>query len=241
VDNYWAERAKRYDNLDWVKDGAFLSLIIDAGEFSPADRVLDVGTGTGIISRLLSPLVRHVTAIDSSPDMLNKTDGLCNVDYRLCDVRDLPWKADAFDKVVARYVFHHITLGASKAMAECYRVLRPNGIMVFAEGVPPSNRTRQDFIDIFKLKEDRLTFMPEDMYVMMHQAGFETVVMHTLWLPQMSVRNWLESSDLSKEKQDVIYKMHTDAPDYFKHDYHLTVTENDCRINMKVVVMAGVK
>lgn len=239
---YWRQRAERYNNLQWVNSSDFIGEILKAGDFTRTDKVLDVGTGTGVIARVLSPIVRKVTAIDSSPDMMHKADGrFSNIEYRICDARAMPWRSGTFNRVVARYVFHHIIEDTQKAMDECYRVLKIGGRMVFAEGVPPSDRTCRDFIAIFKLKEDRLTFTPLSMRRLLLGSGFDHIEVKELWLEQMSVRNWLESSDLPKEKQDVIYKMHVDASGYFKNDYNMTVTDTDCLIDMRIAIVTGTK
>jgi ubiquinone/menaquinone biosynthesis C-methylase UbiE len=242
VYNYWKQRALRYNNLQWVNSDSFMNAIIIAGEFTKTDKVLDVGTGTGVVANILAPIVKKVIAIDSSPDMMNKINHRPkNVEYRICNARTLSFNNETFDKVVARYVFHHILQGTEQAMLECYRVLKTGGRIVFAEGVPPSDRAKQDFIDIFKLKEQRLTFTPTEMEDLLLYSGFRNTKIEDLWLRQMSIRNWLESSDLDKEKQVIIYKMHTEAPQYLKDDYNMTITKKDCLIDMRIAIVSGVK
>ena len=48
-------------------------------------------------------------------------------------------------------------------MRECYRVLKPGGKMILIEGVPHNERLKSDFIKIMNLKEERLTWMPEEL------------------------------------------------------------------------------
>jgi len=239
---YWKQRAERYDNLEWVNSTDFVQAIIATGRFKPADHVLDVGTGTGVMARVLSPIVRKVTAMDSSPDMMGKiNDRLANVEFKVCDARAMPWRSGTFNKIVARYVFHHIIEGTQKAMNECYRVLKIGGRMVFAEGVPPSDRTYQDFVNIFKLKEERLTFTPTNMRRILLCSGFTHIEIKDLWLRQMSVRSWLKNSDVDDVTQERIYRMHEAAPAYFQDDYNMTVTDDDCLIDMRIAVAIGVK
>ena len=242
IKSYWEQRAMEYNNLSWANDKGFLDHIIAAGNFRSSDTVLEVGTGTGLVAKAISPLVKKITAIDSSSHMLNLTPNeLSNIEWVVGDTRSLPYKDDTFDRVVARYVFHHILCGTAKAMSECYRVLKRGGSMIFVEGVPPSRRTLQDFISIFALKENRLTFMPEDMANMMSAAGFVQLQSEMLLLRQMSVNNWLRSSGLSDNRQQTIFKMHQNASACFKEDYRMTETENDCLIDMKIIILVGNK
>ena len=240
--NYWKQRAERYNNLDWVNSQTFMKAIISAGKFKPSDWVLDVGTGTGVVAYAVAPLVKYVTAIDNSPDMMDKINHKpVNVMYKVCDATNIQWKEETFDKVVARYVFHHIIEGTQKAMDECYRVLKPGGLMVFAEGVPPSKRTKRDFVNIFRFKEDRLTFMPRDMENLMITSGLKPLTTTLLKLKRMSIKNWLDSSDLDTGSQARIYAMHVNAPQYFKDDYDMVITDDDSLISMTVAIVVGVK
>lgn len=241
---YWKRRATVYNNLDWVKDKQFLNAIVASGGFRRSDIVLDAGTGTGIIAETVAPLVKRVVALDVSPHMMSMATNHCrNIEWLVGDMCDLKFAANTFDIIAARHVFHHI-LGeakSKKAMAECYRVLKHDGVMVFAEGVPPSQRTKQDFIEIFKLKEKRVTFMPEDMVDLMVSVGFAVVSRQSLRLKRMSVRNWVCSGGTPKPAQKAIFLLHRNAPSYFKEDYRMVETEDDCLIDMRMEILTGVK
>jgi len=240
--SYWKRRALVYNNLAWTKNDQFIQSILVAGRFQKTNTVLDAGAGTGIVAKAVAPLVNTVVAMDTSPHML---DLVPTDDHKIVwcvgDLRDVPYDDGYFDAIVARYVFHHITDNTDKAMSECYRVLRPGGVIVFAEGVPPSYRVRQDYIDIFELKEDRITFMPSDMRKLLSSAGFKIGSTKILWLRQMSIRNWVESGGVPKKVQDIIFAMHRDAPQYFKDDYNMTETDDDCLIDMRIAIIVGVK
>ena len=238
---FWKTRARKYNELQWANDRSYLELIKKAGEFGKGDFVLDAGTGTGKIVQEVSPLVEEVIGIDISPDMLDNGDWTGN---RYClrrDVRDPLFKEDTFTKVTARMVFHGLLDGAQDAMNECHRVLRPGGKMVLAEGVPPSIDVKQDYIEIFKLKEPRLTFMESDLVELMENANFKNIAIHTHFMREMSVGNWLEKSGLPEEIQDKIFEMHITAGDHFKKAYNMRIIRGDCLIDMKNAVIVGEK
>ena len=113
--------------------------------------------------------------------------------------------------------------------------------MVFSEGVPPSPEVKPDYIEIFKLKEKRLTFMEEDLIALMERAGFENVKLEIIWLRRMSVRNWLTNSGLPQTIQDEIYALHVNAKDYFKEAYNMVDAGGDCYIDMKMAILKGEK
>ena len=126
-------------------------------------------------------------------------------------------------------------------MNECYRVLKTGGLMVFSEGVPPSPEVKQDYIEIFKLKEKRLTFMEADLIALMERAGFNNIQVNIVWLRRMSVRNWLTNSGLPQSIQDEIFELHVNAKDYFKRAYNMVEADRDCLIDMKMAILIGMK
>lgn len=45
------------------------------------------------------------------------------------DVRPWPWADNSADAIVARAVFEHLHIGLEESMAECWRILKPGGIL----------------------------------------------------------------------------------------------------------------
>lgn len=244
-DAYWARRAQEYDQLQWVNEERYLKTFVELGDFQPQDIVLDVGTGTGAIARAIAPLVREVIGVDRSQEMLEriKDDGRWqrNLYFIKRDILEPIFLDEMFDKVTARMVFHHLVGQTEPAMAQCVRMLKPGGRLILAEGVPPTEDVRPDYVRIFQAIEPRETFMEGDLKALMERAGFQQVRFQTLVLSQMSVRNWLEHRGLPKAVQDRVFTMHVKAGDYFKTAYHMTITPNDCLIDMKVAIVVGEK
>jgi ubiquinone/menaquinone biosynthesis C-methylase UbiE len=239
--NYWKKRADNYNKLDWVNHQMYLDKFVQAGNFKKTDVVLDIGTGTGAIAHAVSPFVKEVIGLDKSQSMLEHSNWYGNMYFIRRNIFHPIFRDDTFDKVTARHVFHHILRGTQPAMDECYRVLKKGGLMVFSEGVPPSPGVKQDYIEIFKLKEKRLTFMEKDLVALMDRAGFANIKSDILRLKKMSVRNWLANSGLPPTVQERIFDLHTNAGDYFKKAYDMVETADDCFINMKMVILTGEK
>jgi ubiquinone/menaquinone biosynthesis C-methylase UbiE len=141
-----------------VIDGA-----IERAELTPGDRVLDLGTGTGAVSALASPLVGDegtVLAVDISPAMLEiargrfEALGLANVSVREGRAEEIPAGDGAFDTVIASLSLM-FALDKEAAAHELARVLRPGGRFVAAVWAGPD---RSDFI---RLQQMAASFGPE--------------------------------------------------------------------------------
>ena len=238
---FWKIRSKKFNKLNWANDISYIKMFVRSGEFKESDIVLDVGTGTGIMAHAISSVVKKVIGIDVSQDMLDQCEEGDGNQYIKRDIRDLKFPDNVFDKVTARLVFHHIIDDTQKAMDECYRVLKKGGKIILAEGVPPTSKVRREYISIFKLKEERLTFTEEGLVNLMMKSGFKNIRVLQHITKKFSVNNWLENSGLMKEKQDKIFELHVEASDIFKKAYNMRITNDDCFIDIKNLILVGEK
>lgn len=236
---FWKQRAEKYNQLDWANRSGYLESFLAAAELAPTDITLDVGTGTGIIAGQIAPLVRTVTGVDASAEMLahaRETYNAPNIRFQQADVRSLPFETGSFDKVTARMVFHHVLEGAETGIQEIFRILRPGGIFVFSEGIPPTPDLRAWYTEMFALKEERRTFLESDISQLIGSAAFSRIESSLYLSQQVSVRNWLENGAVPEENRRKIWQMHLDLSDDGKRAYKMTVTPDDILIDMKFVI-----
>ncbi len=106
------------------------------------DRVLDIGTGTGIVPRILSevaPAPGMVAGCDLSTGMLLRARAQVEGMYVLAaDATALPFQDESFHLVTASFVLSHVREYAS-ALAEARRVLKPSGTIAVTSWAPPSD------------------------------------------------------------------------------------------------------
>lgn len=233
----WIERVKGYNDLQWVKDDGFLQAFLDASHLEGGDKVLDVGCGTGLLMKAI-PFC-DVTGIDNSPAMLQ------GIGQRM-DARAMSFEDRSFDKVLARMVLHHITEGIDKALAECYRVLKPGGLMVVGEALPPVEEYRKDrdFIKrwyrrMFRLKEDRLIFSEYDIVNLLAAAGFREIRIDYYTIERLSVKNWIQNGGLPKDKALKLWRAYHKVPQKVAWAYHLAKVPGDVLINCRHAIVTA--
>lgn len=237
---YWKMRATGYEQLEWAKQGSYLDAFLHAGGFCQDDVVLDVGTGTGIIAHALAPAVKRVVGLDSSVDMLEQARAtqMPNEEFLEGDIRETDFPEGSFNKITARMVFHHIMTDIDLAVANCHRFLRPGGRLILSEGVPPHPDVKDWYTEMFKLKEERRTFLEQDLVDLVRAGGFKEPQIVTYTASQMSIRNWLQKSGLTQDIQDRIYQMHLELDGLGKH-YRMKVTDEDIFLDWKFVILSA--
>jgi ubiquinone/menaquinone biosynthesis C-methylase UbiE len=140
----YAEHADSYHELVSAEDAAGeLPRALSALGPLAGKSALDVGAGTGRVTRLLAEAGANVTAIEQSPAMLAvaQRELAERATLVLGDARELPFDRASFDFAVAGWVFGHFRHwneagwrdDVSRAIGEMRRVVRPGGTAVVIE------------------------------------------------------------------------------------------------------------
>jgi SAM-dependent methyltransferase len=115
--------------LRWARRAKMLR-----SHLAPGMRVLELGCGTGYLTRELARSGADIVAIDVSPELLQIARADCsatNVRYEIQNACGLSYPDAVFESAVGSSVLHHLDI--KEALHEIYRVLKPGGTIYFTE------------------------------------------------------------------------------------------------------------
>ena len=117
----------------------FKRRIVGLAKLTPEDRVLDVGCGTGVLTRLAAQQAAEAVGIDAAPEMIDVArakaarQGL-RVDFRAALIEDIPFPDAHFDVAFSTLMIHHLPPEVKHTgLREVLRVLKPGGRLLVAD------------------------------------------------------------------------------------------------------------
>lgn len=130
------------------QEGRYRKLAIRLLDLHGSERVLDVGCGTGILTRQIAQRLSGSDAcavgLDAAPKMIQvaqrHAQGLPHLQFDVGVAETLAYRDASFDCAVSTFFFHHIDADLKRlSLAELRRVLKPGGKLIIVDVDVPSN------------------------------------------------------------------------------------------------------
>jgi ubiquinone/menaquinone biosynthesis C-methylase UbiE len=155
----FTRQAEPFSKAAPINDETALRLVIEATGAGPADDVLDVACGPGIVVCAFARVARHATGIDITPAMIERARALAsqrrleNVTWIAGDVEPLPFPDASFSVVISRLAFHHLERPGA-VLSEMRRVCRPDGVVAVVDITSPDDPTRAEAMNAMERLRD---------------------------------------------------------------------------------------
>jgi 2-polyprenyl-3-methyl-5-hydroxy-6-metoxy-1,4-benzoquinol methylase len=168
-------KAERYENNAprVINVKTIAAAILRKCSFSKDQRIMDFGSGTGLLTQEIAPHVGHITAIDMSPAMnevLRGKAGKFECELEIVEIDLSESSIDrSFDAIISSMTIHHVE-NISAILAKFYAMLKPGGAIALADLVSEDGSFHKDNEGVF-----HFGFDPDEFLDLARKAGFENL------------------------------------------------------------------
>ena len=151
VQGMFTRIAHRYDLMNRLmtagQDIRWRRHVIALADLKPGARLLDIGAGTGDLSReaLRQQPKASVVSADFTLEMMRVGQKLGPLPFSAADALHLPFGDKSFEAVVSGFLMRNVT-DLHKAVQEQYRILKPRGRIVILDTTRPKKNLLSPFI-----------------------------------------------------------------------------------------------
>lgn len=128
------DRLARYHTDAWDHNNHYHGFLLRQLPLS-SEAVLEVGCGTGALTRRRAAQAGHVLGLDLSPEMIRiaqeRSAGCANVDCQATDGLAWDWPAERFDGIVFVATLHHLPLAV--ILPRLRDALKPDGVLAVVD------------------------------------------------------------------------------------------------------------
>ncbi|MWV42834.1 methyltransferase domain-containing protein [Paenibacillus sp. HJL G12] len=231
VQQQFAKNAEKYVTSFRHAKGEDLALLVSSSMADDTMLVLDIATGGGHVANALAPLVRRVTALDLTEEMLMKAaefirgNGHSNVDFVQGDAEHLPFSDAVFDLVTCRIAAHHFP-DIPAFVHDAYRVLKPGGKLLLIDNVAPEKEIFDHFYNEIEKQRDPShvrAWKKTEWIRLIELAGFRLETIVSFPKP-FQFHDWCQRAGLAAEEQHLLEKKLLQASNELREFFFI---END--------------
>lgn len=232
VINHFSKRASIYNDTKWVNDETILSTILRCAERQSKSfiRILDLGAGTGAVSKYLLKNYnrnKEIIAMDFCEEMLEQLNEP-QIKKCIASVDNIPFKDNSFDIIVSRQCLHYIE-NLEDVISEIKRVLKKDGIFILSQFVPLESDTKDYWKKMMSLRQPlRKVFFSEIDWINKFESNgfiFELIERYTM---RYSIKKWNQMYNVKNNNNLEKYiKMIECASEKYLTEYNVSIEEDD--------------
>ena len=156
---------------------------LDFVKIRPAQKVLELGSGLGIIAHGLAEQypTAEITGIEFSSEQIDQcAPPPGNLRYLQGDIHNIPFEAETLDVVYGRYILEHVQ-HPLMVLREVYRILKPGGKIFLQENTISLSRLYPDCPVFDRIWGQFVTLQEKlggdaeigiKLFSLLHRAGF---------------------------------------------------------------------
>ncbi|MED2974809.1 methyltransferase domain-containing protein [Fictibacillus sp. B-59209] len=235
VQQQFGKNAEKYVSSPIHAKGKDLAQMVEISNAEPQDRLLDIATGGGHTANVFSPLVKEVTALDLTSEILEAAkrfiegNGYHNVSFVKGDAEKLPFPEESFEVVTCRIAPHHFP-DLQSFISESYRVLSQGGKLLIVDNTAPENKEYDEFYNDIEKRRDHSHYRAwkkSEWITFLEEAGFR-IEQINVFKKTFTFDSWCERMEMKKEEKDQLIKKMIDSPSHVKK--YFSIMEKDGKV-----------
>ena len=248
VQSQFARQASWYTVSRRHEQSPGLEILVRLAAPGPADRVLDVATGTGFTAFAMAARSRGVLALDFTAGMVREAKGLrdarglTNVAFCLGDAEALPFRSGAFDLVVCRYASHHFP-NFGQAIAEMVRVARRSGRVALDDTCAPEDPALDDLMHRWEVRRDGShvrNLAPSRLRALFESAGLTVTALEKTAIPQ-HFGEWSRRGGMAQADAAALRAEFEAASPAARAEFQIKAEDDDLAFAWGEAVVLGIK
>jgi ubiquinone/menaquinone biosynthesis C-methylase UbiE len=174
----------------------FRDCTLATASLRPGEHVLDVGCGTGVLTRRAADAVGptgEVWGIDPAPDMIRiamqaATQTRNSGRFKVAAIEALPFEDASFDAAIASLVIHHLPPDLKLAgLREVCRVLKPSGRLIVVDFDRPRHWLWRIVLSLVSFHPNMRDHLRGRIVDMLQNAGFTSVTACGSWMQLLTL------------------------------------------------------
>ncbi|MFE8699409.1 class I SAM-dependent methyltransferase [Cytobacillus sp. FJAT-54145] len=249
VQKQFGRSAHSYVTSSIHKDGDDLQKLIHLANTNGTEALLDIATGGGHTANIFAPLVKNVTALDLTQEMLSaaetfiKENGHQNVQFVLGDAEKLPFNKNSFDMVTCRIAPHHFP-NIINFIKEVNRVLKPGGQFLLDDNVVPEEDELDKFYNTIEKIRDYSHFRAwkKSEWIQMLETNNFEVREWFQFKKTFTFDSWFDRMNAGADKKEQLCKLILGASNQAKERFNIIISDGKVQsFQGEAIVMKAVK